>query len=224
MEPSGPVPLLSGMRNIDLRTDRGSQCNEHECAMSLNLLPGAVPEHVALVHPDGIALRRARTADAEALARAVRESRDHLLPWMPWAANDDSCDPTFQATRLRDGEASWRRGDEFNYLIVDSAAQRVLGACGLMTRRGPRTLEIGYWSHVASAGRGHARTAAAALTAIARRVPGVDEVFIICDAANKRSAAIPHALGYVLRGIAPRLITAPGEAGQEMTWVMAGGG
>ena len=192
--------------------------------MSMNLLPGAVPEHVALVHADGIALRRARVADADALARAVRESREHLLPWMPWAASEDSCDPAFQATRLREGEEAWRRGDEFNFLLVDATAQRVLGACGLMTRRGPRTLEIGYWSHVECAGRGHARVAAGALTAIARGVPGVDELFIICDAANARSAAIPRALGYTLRSVAPRLITAPGEAGQEMTWVTAGGG
>lgn len=192
--------------------------------MSMNLLPGAVPEHIPLQHPDGVALRRVRVADAEALARAVSESRDHLLPWMPWAADAASCYPAFQAERLRTAEATWRSGDEFNFVLVGAVPGQVLGAFGLMTRRGPNTLEIGYWTHVDCGGRGYARLAAGALTGIARRVPGTDEVFIICDEANTRSAAIPRALGYKLRSVLPRAVTAPGEAGREMTWVTAGGG
>ena len=178
----------------------------------INLLPGAVPEHIALDHPDGIALRRARSSDAVQLARAVAESKAHLRPWMPWADGDESSDPAFQAQRLADGEAAWARGDEFNYLLVSThpaaldetasepvAGGRVLGACGLMTRRGPGTLEIGYWTHAAVGGRGYARALAKSLTEVAVRTPGVDEVFIVCDAANVRSAAIPRALGYLLR-------------------------
>ena len=202
----------------------------------INMLPSAIPEHIALDHPDGIALRRARATDAVQLARAVAGSKAHLLPWMPWADGDESSDPAFQAQRLADGEAAWARGDEFNYLLVSNHAVardktapdpmfggRVLGACGLMTRRGPRTLEIGYWTHAAVGGRGYARALAKSLTDIAVRMPNVDEVFIVCDAANVRSAAIPRALGYFLRSVRSRELTAPGEAGQEMLWVMAAG-
>ena len=180
----------------------------------INLLPSAIPEHIALEHPDGIALRRARAADAMQLGRAVAESMAHLRPWMPWAAGDESADPVFQAQRLSDGEAAWARGDEFNYLLVSThpaaldtnapdpmAGGRVLGACGLMTRRGARTLEIGYWTHADVGGRGYARALAKSLTDVAVRTPNVDEVFIVCDAANVRSAAIPRALGYVLRSV-----------------------
>ena len=218
----------------------------------INLLPVAIPEHIPLAHPDGIALRRARASDAVQLARAVAESKAHLLPWMPWAKGDESSDPGFQTQRLTEGEAAWARGEEFNFVLVSHHAEaghgergnpepgvslrdgttagagtagiRVLGACGLMTRRGPRTLEIGYWTHVAAGGRGYARALAKSLTDVAVRVPGVDEVFIVCDAANVRSAAIPRALGYVLRSVRSRELTAPGEAGQEMEWVMPAGG
>lgn len=192
--------------------------------MSLNLLPSAVPEHIPLVHQDAIALRRVREADAQAIARAVRESRDHLLPWMPWAASDDSCRPEFQAERLRANEEAWARGAEYNFVLASSTSMRVLGCCGLMTRRGPHTLEIGYWTHVDCIGRGYARLAAAALTEIARQVPGVDEVFIVCDAANVRSAAIPRGLGYALQKVQARAPLAPAESGEQMVWVLPGGG
>lgn len=36
---------------------------------------------------DRVELRRWRTTELDALEQAIRESRDHLVPWMPWAAD-----------------------------------------------------------------------------------------------------------------------------------------
>ena len=186
--------------------------------------PAIVPEHIALDHPHGLSLRRSRVSDAEAIVLSVTESRDHLVPWMPWASSADSFDVTFQRSRLADREVDWDQGVEYNYVLVGNDPQRILGSCGIMTRRGPRTLEIGYWTHVDFGGRGYARSLAKALTQVAERAPGVAQIYVCCDAANVRSAAIPRALGYRLEAIIDREPTAPGESGREMIWVKPGMG
>ena len=160
-------------------------------------------------------------ADAAALARAVDESLDHLKPWMPWA-DARSADVVFQRGRLRTFRALMERGEEWQYGVFDTDDNRVLGSIGLMTRRGPGTLEIGYWIHVDAEGRGYATRGASALTKVARAEPGIRTVFIYCDEANDRSAAIPRRLGYKLARIHRRAPEAPGETGREMQWAIDG--
>jgi RimJ/RimL family protein N-acetyltransferase len=165
---------------------------------------------------DGTVLRLFTVDDADALARTVRESLDHLRPWMPWAGDDQSADPAFQRERLARviaGNEEWQYG-------LFSADGRVLGSFGLMTRRGPGTLEIGYFLAADAVGHGHATRAAGALTDVARRVRGVREVLIYCDEANVRSAAIPKRLGYRLDRVETRPAEAPAETDRTQVWVM----
>jgi RimJ/RimL family protein N-acetyltransferase len=179
----------------------------------------APPESIELDHPDRVVLHRVRPSDAEAVAQCVAESRDHLIPWMPWAGSDDSIDPRFQRTRLTLLHEAWNRGEEFSFVLVHPPEARVLGTCGLMTRRGPGSLEIGYFTHAAVGGRGYGRALAQALTAVGSTIDGIDRVYICCDEANVRSAAIPRALGYELESIVDDGIQAPGESGRAMIWV-----
>ena len=46
-------------------------------------MSAAPPERIEL--DDGIVVRWVTVDDAEAIARAVGESLEHLKPWMPWA-------------------------------------------------------------------------------------------------------------------------------------------
>ena len=57
----------------------------------------SLPERIEL--PDGVYLRPFRVDDADAVAKAVSESLEHLRPWMPWAAAE-AADPAFQRERL----------------------------------------------------------------------------------------------------------------------------
>jgi RimJ/RimL family protein N-acetyltransferase len=175
------------------------------------------PRHLDL--GDGAYLRWFTVADAPAVARAVDESLDHLKPWMAWA-DARSGDALFQRSRLRTLRSLMERGEEWQYGVFDGDDERVLGSIGLMTRRGPATLEIGYWLHVDAGGHGYATRGAAALTEVARAEPGIRTVVIYCDEANQRSAAIPRRLGYTLAGIHRRAPEAPGETGREMQWTM----
>jgi RimJ/RimL family protein N-acetyltransferase len=173
------------------------------------------PERIEI---DGATLRRFRVEDADALALAVGESLEHLRPWMPWADNG-SADRDFQRRRLHTVQDQWQRGEEYQYGLFASGEARVLGSFGLMTRRGRGTLEIGYWVHVDAVGQGHGTRATAALTDVALKEPGVKQVLIYTDEANRRSAAIPKKLGYDLLRVenAPR--SAPSETGRMQVWV-----
>jgi RimJ/RimL family protein N-acetyltransferase len=166
---------------------------------------------------DGTTLRVLTVDDADAVARMVGESLEHLRPWMPWAGDDQSADPAFQRQRL----ARVLAGDEeWQYGLFHADGSTLLGSFGLMTRRGPRTLEIGYFLHVDAVGQGHATRAVAALTDAARRVRGVREVRIYCDEANVRSAAIPRRLGYRLDRTEERMPEAPAETDRTQVWIL----
>ncbi len=176
----------------------------------------ALPDRIEL--EDGVHLRFFEITDAEAVARAVAESLEHLQPWMPWATKQ-STDPDFQRDRIRKQPALAQRGEEWQYGLFAGDEPDVLGSFGLMTRRGPGTLEIGYWVHVDAGGRGYASHAAAALTDVALATDGIRRVFICCDEANTRSAAIPQKLGYRLLRTERGAPEAPGEVGRLMMWV-----
>ena len=167
---------------------------------------------------NGTVLRLLCPEDAELMARAVGDSLEHLRPWMPWA-NEQSADPSFQRDRISKQPQLAARGEEWQYGLFDADEAQVLGSFGLMTRRGPGTLEIGYWLHVDATGHGHASRAAQVCAEIAATAPGVRRVLIHCDEANTRSAAIPARLGFVKERVTVRRPEAPGETGREEVWV-----
>ena len=142
-----------------------------------------------------VTLRRYRAEDADALFQAVTESLDHLRPWMPWAADYSRASAKeYLAASIK----GWDEGTEYNYAITTAipGGSVLAGSIGLMTRRGPGGLEIGYWVHRAYAGRGLATAATAALVRQAFGLPGVDWVEIVRDELNVASGQIPRKLGF----------------------------
>ncbi|WP_369360500.1 GNAT family N-acetyltransferase [Streptomyces sp. cg2] len=185
--------------------------------------PGTRPD----THPDthfprpvidlgDVTLRRFQAeADQGEFLRAVEEARDHLLPWMPWAA-DRSPSRTIEFLDSRD--QLWSEGKDFTYAIVLNGS--IVGSCGLFRRDDtpPDGREIGYWLHPAATGRGVATRAARALAAEAFRLPGVEWVEIVHDPANHASGAIPARLGFTVRCRRPAERIAPAETGEEQIW------
>jgi RimJ/RimL family protein N-acetyltransferase len=165
---------------------------------------------------DGLLLREWRAQDAEELAAAVKESRDHLRPWMPWA--DEPIDLAGRRAQI----AAWQKqrrdgGDALYGIFVDG---RVAGGCGLHRRIGPAGLEIGYWVRAGCTRRRVATRAVGLLTGAAFALPAITHVEIHHDRANVASAGIPRALGYAWLGERPDRIEAPGEEGVEVRWRM----
>lgn len=160
-------------------------------------------------------VRRWRAEDAPALNDAVAASREHLLPWMPWAGEP----PMTLEQRLRqlaNWEREWRAGGDCVYGIF--VGEQVAGGCGLHRRLGPHGLEIGYWLRAGFTGRGVMTTAAGLVTEAAFGLPGLELVEIHHDKANERSGAVPRRLGYKLVREVPREPQAPAEIGIECQW------
>lgn len=162
-------------------------------------------------------LRRLSRGHAEDLNRAINESREHLMPWMPWAAGQD-----LQQTAefLRRSEDAWEAGQAYEYAITSGGT--TVGSCGLMRRIGPGGLDIGYWLHSGWTGRGLATTAVSALVDAGFGLPETDRMEIHHDAANHASAGVPRRLGFteVGRVRVPEGPSAPGETGIDVTWRM----
>jgi RimJ/RimL family protein N-acetyltransferase len=166
---------------------------------------------------DGLLLRRWHVADAEALARAVTESEDHLRPWMGWMAGEPQTLEE-RRTMLAKREREWRAGGDVMLGIFVGGT--VAGSCGLHRRLGPTALEIGYWVHSSFTRRGLATTAARLLTEAALSAPEITHVEIHTDKANSASAGVPQRLGYRLMAERPDERHAPAELGIECVWRM----
>src|SRR5262245_2847628 len=162
-----------------------------------------------------VRLRRWRPEEAEILVRLVSDNLEHLQPWMPWAQARPSLDDERAFLELL--QEAWERRTDFGYAVTLPSGEPI-GGMGLHARRGPGTLEIGYWIAAAHTGRGYTTAAAGALTAAAFALPGVGRVEIHCDEANQASAAVPRRLGFRLVEIVTRSAAAPAETGREMIW------
>jgi RimJ/RimL family protein N-acetyltransferase len=164
-----------------------------------------------------VVLQRSLPAHAEALSAACAVSLAHLRPWMPWATEAGIA---VAAQRERLESLRWEPDSDYDYLMLHPVAGNVIGGCSLMRRRGPGTLEIGYWVHVHHRSRGVATAAAGLLTSTARQVDGVEQVQIRCDPANVASAAIPRRLGYRLERVEAMARDVPASTGRAMVWVL----
>lgn len=170
-----------------------------------------------ILSSERVQLRRWHAGDLDALDRAIGESLDHLIPWMPWAAaygRDNT------AAYLARSDEEWAAGEGFAYAITSQGA--VIGSCGLHRRIGAGGLEIGYWLHSAWTGRGFATQAAAALVGQGFALPGIDRLEICHDAANTASGAVARRLGFTeaARCPVPHGPATPGEAGIDVVWRM----
>jgi RimJ/RimL family protein N-acetyltransferase len=177
-----------------------------------------------LAHPpetidaDAVHLRRVVLDDAAALADAVGQSLDHLRPWMPWAT-PAAATVRAQTRFLEDTTPRWEQGADYVYVMGAPGDPSVRGVIGLHRRIGPGAIEIGYWVHVAHAGRGLGLAAATAVTTAGLALPDVERVEIHTDEANVRSASIPARLGYRLNRVDLRDPQAPGETGRLQIWI-----
>ncbi len=165
---------------------------------------------------DTLTLRAfAGEADLAELFRVIDESLEHLRPWMPWVS-EHSRDST--AHFLSKRTELWASGAAYAYAITLDGA--IVGMCGLFRRDESQDdlREIGYWLHPAATGRGLATRTVRALTELAFRLPGVDVIEIVHDAANLPSAAVPARLGFTVHERRPNEALAPAETGVDQVW------
>lgn len=162
-----------------------------------------------------IELRAWRVEDADAINAAVAESRAHLVPWMPWAAEPPMTAAARRAwirDRLREAEG----GGDRMFGIWSGGV--ITGSCGLHRRIGPGGLEIGYWTHVAFVRRGIASAAVARCCALAFSEPSITRVEIHHDAANVISGRVAERAGFTHVCDQPEPPTGKAGTGVERVW------
>lgn len=145
---------------------------------------------------DRVIVRPYRPEDAEELFSSVVASREHLLPWLPFATKYESIEDAREfINRMR---AAWLLREDFNSGVWDAQSGRFVGAIGLHARDWTvPAFEIGYWLRSDMTGRGYITEAVKLLADYAFATLGARRVAIHCDARNQRSAAVPRRLGFI---------------------------
>jgi ribosomal-protein-serine acetyltransferase len=132
-------------------------------------------------------------AHAESLLQAVVDSREELLPWMPWAR-----EPSLEGTRRqieRSGSA-WIEDSEFHFCLVEQTTRQVLGVAGLNRDR-DGSAELHYWIRSDRSGRGLTTEASRALIAWAPRALGLHRLTLWAGRDNAPSRRVASKLGFV---------------------------
>ena len=142
-------------------------------------------------------IRAPRAGDGVVVNEAVRESLEHLKPWMPWADHEPTVDESEESVRR--GAARWILREDLWLLLFRKSDGLYVGGSGLhrMNWNIPG-FEIGYWVRKSLEGQGYVTEAVKAITEIAFLALSAERVEIRCDTHNERSAAVAKRAGYTL--------------------------
>jgi len=171
------------------------------------------------IETERLVLRCWEPRDAAMMQAAAAESREHLLPFMPWASEEPQ---TVQqkVALIRRFRAHFDSGEDYVYGIFSPDESRVLGGTGLHTRIKGNALEVGYWLHKDYVNRGLITESTAALTRVAFELYHVERLEIHCSIQNHASAAIARKLGYTHEATRRGLGYANGRNTDSMIWTL----
>lgn len=150
-----------------------------------------------------LTIRPYRLDEANLVNTVVQDSREHLLPWMPWARSGHD-EVAGTAKYIAEQILALNAGPGFEGIgvaIFDTATQEFLGGTGIHdVRADTASCETGYWLRADRCGRGYATEACGAIISWAMADPsdgglGLRRVRIWCSAANEPSSRIPERLG-----------------------------
>jgi len=167
-----------------------------------------------------VVVRTFAETDAAPLHAAVRESIEHIRPWLPWYDTHGSLDDT--RAYMRGAMGRWALREGFEMGVFARGEGTFLGGIGLHVRdwRIP-AFEIGYWLRASAEGHGYMGEATRLLTTYAFEGLDARRVEIRCDARNTRSAAVPQRLGYALEGrLRHHMLDPAGEPRDTLIYAM----
>ena len=149
------------------------------------------------IETERLLLRCWALEDAPELLALLVEHREAMLPWMPWVEPYPVALET-QVEELRGMRRRFDGDEDYCYGVFDRASGAVVGGCGLHTRSGPHSRELGYWVRPDRWGQGIATELAAALTRVGIEVDEVQRIELRCEPTNRASARVAEKLGFRL--------------------------
>lgn len=171
------------------------------------------------IETERLVIRCWNPSDAILLQQATAVSRDHLLPFMPWA-HDEPQTVDQKVELLRKFRAAFDRHEDYSYAIFNADESRLLGSIYYYTRPLGNAFEIGYWMHKDFINQGYITESTAALTKIGFEVYALDRLEIFCAFENPGSAAIPRKLGYIHEATRRRMTYYQGGIADCMVWTL----
>jgi ribosomal-protein-serine acetyltransferase len=155
--------------------------------------PGVEP----LAIREGAVLRPWAEADAAELISVVAVNREHLAPWLPWAATYSHQDALDFVTKSR-ARVEAEDGLE-GAVVVD---REIVGGAGFhAVDRVNHSTSIGYWLAADAQGTGLMTATVTKLLDHAFGTWGLHRVVIEAVVDNRRSRAIPERLGFTQEGV-----------------------
>ncbi len=150
---------------------------------------------------DGIVrIRPTRSADAEAVYPAVRESIAELSPWAAWCGLDYSMAECKSWLGSRDEARA--NGDEFDFAVLDAREEVFLGACGLnQVNRVHNFANLGYWVRTGRTGQGIATAAVRLVARFGFETLGLTRLEVVVAVANVASQRVAEKAGATREGI-----------------------
>ena len=146
--------------------------------------------------PTGARLRLPEEADAAAVSAVVAVNREHLAPWLPWAAAS-----TEQGVLEWIRDARRKIADNAGLALLIEEDGAIVGSVGTGALDRPnRWVTIGYWLAADAQGRGTMTAAVRALVDHAFITWGLNRVEIRAAPDNSRSRAVPERLGFTAEG------------------------
>lgn len=155
-----------------------------------------VPERL---EGERVVVRAFADEDAPAFHAAIRESVEHVRPWLPWYNWHNTAGDTLEY--IRQTRARFLLREDFSMGVFDRGEGQPLGGVGLRPHDWQvPSFEIGYWLRLTAEGKGHMQEAVRLVTGLAFETLLAQRVMIRCDTRNERSQRVAERLGFVREG------------------------
>jgi RimJ/RimL family protein N-acetyltransferase len=144
-------------------------------------------------------IRPYRADDAEAVFAAVDESRNELMPWLPWCNEAYSIEDTRKWLEAQ--ISGFSSGTAYSFAICDHEGQ-FLGACGLsLIEKRNRVANLGFWVRRPATRRGVASEAVRQLVAWAFANTDFERLEVLVSVENVASKRVAEKSGAVPEGL-----------------------
>src|SRR5262249_4090580 len=144
-------------------------------------------------------LRLPRAGDGRIVDEAIEESRESLIPYLPWARNNCSLDEREEFIRLQRARFIERK-DHALWLFRKCDGDFVGGSGLRRLNWEVPAFEIGYWCRMKYLGNGYISEAVRGITRFAFETLSAKRVEIRCDVQNERSIRVAERCGFTLEG------------------------
>ena len=160
--------------------------------------PGVLEQHTVMAAAQ-VRIRFLESEDADAVYKAVDESREEIAEWMDWCRESYSL--VDAAQWIQSNASNRHTGSAFEFGIFDKDGS-LLGACGLKhINKQVRLANLGYWVRTSAAGRGVAVAAVSKLVSWAFTNTDLHRLEIITATANHRSQRVAEKVGAAREGV-----------------------